>query len=158
MQRAHIVEIKRRLDGTESHFPCDVALIEPGRRAVLIYVLERSWDVSGISLRPGMRTFGHFWADRPFNVYHWLDGRRTAGVYFNIGETSEISAGRVVWNDYAVDVVVTPDGATRVLDEEELGPEVNLAVRELVDITRARILAELPALVREVETETRRLL
>ncbi len=85
-------------------------------------------------------------------------GRRTAGVYFNIGETSEISAERVAWNDYAVDVVVTPDGTTRVVDEEELPPDVNVAVRELVATTRARILAGVTSLVREVEAEARRLL
>ncbi len=157
MRRSPIVEIKRRLDGSEARYPCDAALVEPARRAILIYVLDRSWAVPGVSLRPGMRTFGHFWHDRPFNVYHWLDGARTVGLYVNIGETSEISAERVVWNDYAVDVLVTPDGITRVLDEDEL-VGANAAVRDLVAVTRARILTDLATITREVEAETRRLL
>ncbi len=158
MRRPQIVEVKRRLDGTEVRFPCDAAVVEPGRRAILIYVLEQSWDVPGVQLRPGMRTFGHFWMERPFNVYHWLERTRTVGLYFNIGETSEISTERVVWNDYAVDVLVTPDGMTRVLDEEELGDDVSASVRDLVTVARARILADRAALIREVEAETRRLL
>ncbi len=158
MRRPQIVEVKRRLDGTEARFPCDAALVEAGRRAVLIYLLDRPWDVPGVVLRAGMRTFGHFWMERPYNVYHWLDGERTVGLYFNIGECVEISIQRVVWNDYAVDVLITPDGLTRVLDEEELTPDVNLATRELVEATRDRVLAHASQLMAEVDAETRRLL
>ena len=157
VERAPIVEIKRRLDGTEVRFACDAALVDPGRRAVLVYVLQRGWQVRGVTLRAGMRTFAHFWMDRPFNVYHWLEGDRTVGHYFNVGECAEITTEHVVWDDYALDVLVTADGATRVLDQEELGPHVAPAVRDLVEATRTRILADLPALVREVEAETRRL-
>lgn len=157
MRRPPIIEVKRRLDGSETRFTCDAALVEPGQRAVLIYVIDSPWEVPGVRLRPGMRTLAHFWMDRPYNVYHWLDGGRTIGHYFNIGECSEISNERVVWNDYAVDILITPAGLTRVLDEDELLPETSAAVRDLVETTRKRILAELPALVREIEAETRRL-
>jgi predicted RNA-binding protein associated with RNAse of E/G family len=157
MRHPPIIEVKRRLDGSETRFTCDAALVEPGRRAVLIYVIDSPSEVPGVQLRPGMRTLAHFWMDRPYNVYHWLDGGRTIGHYFNIGECSEISNERVAWNDYAVDILVTPGGLTRVLDEDELTPETSPAVRDLVETTRKRILAELPALVREIEAETRRL-
>ncbi len=153
-----IIEVKRTLDGREIEFGCDAALVEPGRRAILIYVLDAHREVPGVALHPGMRTYGHFWMDRPFNVYHWLDDGRTVGHYFNIGECSEINAERVVWNDYVVDIVVTPDGRAQVLDEDELPADVNLATRELVAATRDRILRDIVALTREVEAETRRYL
>lgn len=156
--RSPIVEVKRTLDGREVTFGCDAALVDPGRRAVLIYVLDSPREVPGVALRPGMRTYAHFWMERPFNVYHWLDGPRTVGHYFNIGECSEISAERVVWHDYAVDVLVTPDGTMRVLDEHELPPDLNLATREVIEKTRDRILRDVVALTREVEAETRRFL
>lgn len=154
----HIVEVKRKLDGSEVRFDCEAALIEPGTRAVLVYVLEKGWDVPGVELRPGMVTYAHFWMDRTYNVYHWLDGDRTVGHYFNIGEVSEIANERVVWTDYAVDVLVTPDGEARVLDEGELPQDVRRRTRALVEATRDRILADLKVLVDEVEEETRRLL
>jgi len=157
MTRPRIVEVKRRLDGSESRFDCEQLLLEPGERAIVLYVLDRPWPVAGVALRGGIRTYAHFWRGRPFNVYHWVDGDRTVGHYFNIGTVDELAPGRVVWTDYAVDVLATPDGVTRVLDEEELGPETPDAIREIVDAARARILADLPELVREVETETRRL-
>lgn len=153
-----IVEVKRRLDGSESHFECDAIVLEERRRAVILYVIDRAWSVSGIALRRGMRTYGHFWLDRNYNAYHWLDGERTVGVYFNIGVCHEISRERVLWTDYAVDVLAAPDGSARVLDEEELGIDTPADVLAVVRTTRALILAELRSLLAEVEAETRRLL
>lgn len=158
VRRPPIVEVKRRLDGSETRFACEAALVEPGRRAVLVYVLDRAWELPGLTLHPGMTTFGHFWVDRPYNVYHWLQAERTVGHYFNVGRCEEITAERVLWTDYAVDVLETPDGRTRVLDEDELGPEVAPEIRELVEATRARILSSIAALTRDIEAETRRLL
>src|SRR5438270_6141498 len=113
-----IVEVKRRLDGTTATFDCEALVVQPGRRAVIRYVLDRAWRVPGVDLRPGMETYGHFWLDRRYNAYHWVDGERTVGVYFNIGVCHEITRERVEWTDYIVDVLVTPDGNARVLDED----------------------------------------
>ena len=33
--------------------------------------------VHGVELPAGTVSFGHFWADRHYNAYHWLDGPRT---------------------------------------------------------------------------------
>ncbi|OLC56394.1 MAG: hypothetical protein AUH85_06640 [Chloroflexi bacterium 13_1_40CM_4_68_4] len=157
MNRRQIVEVKRRLDGTETRFNCEPVLIEAGRRAVILYILDRAWAVEGVALRPGMKTYAHFWMDRPYNAYHWLDGERTVGLYFNVGACSEISPARVAWTDYVVDILVTPDRTATVLDEDELGVETPLEIRQIVDETRTRILRELPALIAEIEAETRRL-
>lgn len=154
---ARVVEIKRRLDGTEARFDCEGVVLEPGRRAILLYVLDRHWDVPGVSLRPGMRTYAHYWIDRPYNVYHWLEGERTVAHYVNLGECEEIAPDRVAWRDYALDLLITPDGAVRVLDEEELR-SADAATRALVEATRAKILNAPQALVGEVERATRRVL
>ncbi|TMD61897.1 MAG: DUF402 domain-containing protein [Chloroflexi bacterium] len=123
MRSHQIVEVKRRLDGTEARFDCEPLLVEAGRRAVILYVLDRSWQVEGIALRPGTQTYAHFWIDRPYNAYQWVDGERTVGTYFNVGPCDEISSARVGWTDYVVDILVTPDGTATVLDEGELGAE-----------------------------------
>lgn len=153
-----VLELKRRLDGSEGRYDCEGVRIEPGRHAILRYVLDRSWEVPGVSLRPGTVTYAHFWIDRPYNVYHWLDGERTVAHYVNLGECEEISAERVVWRDYAVDLLVTADGGVRVLDEDELS-DAPPAVRAIVETTKATILNDSArSLVGEVERATRRVL
>ena len=153
---ARVIEVKRLLDGTERRFACQPILIEPGRRAILRYVLERPWTVAGMPLDAGTATYAHFWMERPFNVYHWVQSSQTIGLYFNVGPCDEIAEDRVVWRDYAVDVLATPGGEPRVLDEDELPPDVAPAIRTVVERARAEILATLPALAAEVERETRR--
>jgi predicted RNA-binding protein associated with RNAse of E/G family len=153
-----VIEVKRRLDGTESVFECEVALIEPSRRAVLIYVLRRPWSLPGVELRPGMVTYAHYWMDRAFNVYVWLDGERTVAHYFNVGRCTEIGHDRVAWTDYAVDVLVAADGTTQVLDEDEVPRDLDPETRRAIDAASALILSDTAALVAEVESETRRLL
>jgi protein associated with RNAse G/E len=149
-----VVEVKRRLDGSEARFACDTVLVEPGRRAVIRYVLDRSWSVPGVSLRPGMETYGHFWIERPFNAYHWLDGERTIAVYFNVGVVDEIAYERVVWRDYVIDILALPDGTVRVLDEDELPSNAPAQVRWVVATTRDELVRNIGNRVREVERET----
>ena len=157
MRSHQIVEVKRRLDGTEARFDCEPLLVEAGRRAVILYVLDRSWQVEGIALRPGTQTYAHFWIDRPYNAYQWVDGERTVGTYFNVGPCDEISSARVGWTDYVVDILVTPDGTATVLDEDELGAETPQRIRRFIEDARDLILRDAAALVADIEAETRRL-
>lgn len=152
-----IVEVKRYLDGREARFDCEPILVEPGRRAVVMYLIDREWRVGDVKVSPGCHTYAHFWSDRPYNVYHFLDGDRTLSHYANVGECVEISPSRIVWRDYAVDVLIAPDGTSTMLDEDELPPDIDPRVRALAERT-ARWLADHSAEVtREVEAETNRL-
>ena len=151
-----IVEVKRRLDGSIATFDCEALLVEEGRRAVIRYVLDRAWDVPGVALRAGMVTYGHFWIDRSYNAYHWLDGERTVGLYFNIGICGVISHQRVEWTDYVLDVLMTPDGRSRVLDEDELRNVRDAAIRDVVERTKSGLLSDRDAIAGEIERETRR--
>ncbi len=155
---APILEIKRRLDGSEARFECQAVRVRPGQDAIVRYLIDRAWDVPGVALRPGMVTYGHFWIDRPYNVYHWLEGERTVAHYVNLGECDEIALDRIVWRDYAVDVLVTNDGGVRVLDEDELAG-ASQSVRAIVEATKLKILNDSArSLVGEVERATRRVL
>lgn len=131
--------------------------LEPGRRAVILYVIDRMWSVPGVELRPGMRTYAHYWIDRPYNVYHWLEGGRTVGYYVNAGVCERIDRDAIVWTDYAIDVLATPDGEVRVLDEEELAA-VAPPLRERIEKIRDTILPLIPSITSEIEAATRRLL
>ena len=148
---ARITEVKTGLDGRVDRFPCDVAA-RSASEVVVHYRIPEARDVHGVSLPAGTLTVGYFWTDRPFNLYHWVapDGR-TLAHYFNVGDVTRLSAGLLEWRDLAVDVLATPDGRVRVLDEDELPADLDPALRRYVEAARDRILAELPELIRDSE-------
>ena len=151
-----ISERKTRLDGTVVEFRCERLLLEPGRRAVLRYVTDRSWSIPGVDLRvaPGTVTVAHYWVDRPYNVYHWLVDGRTLAYYCNVAADTSVAPERVAYTDLVIDVLLRPSGAAVVLDEDELPDD--LAPRHRLAIAKAleALLTSPRALIREIEQET----
>jgi predicted RNA-binding protein associated with RNAse of E/G family len=152
-----IIERKTRLDGSVSDYRCERLSLEVGRRAVLRYVMDREWAIgdTGVVLHPGQITIAHYWTDRPYNVYHWLDGDRTIAYYCNIASETIIREDVVGYTDLVVDVLLRSSGETLVLDEEELPPDLAPALR--IHIARAleTIAAGPRRLAAEIERETR---
>ncbi len=151
-----ILEIKRTLDGREKRFAC--RLIEGDRRrAVVLFISPAAMHVHGIDLPAGTVTFGHFWTDRPYNVYHWLDGRTgTIAFYFNLADQTVIEDARLAWRDLTLDVLATPDGRLEVLDEDELPPDLDAATRALIEEAKRTILADPQRLLMaEIEARSR---
>jgi predicted RNA-binding protein associated with RNAse of E/G family len=150
--QTRIVERKIRLDGTTEEFACERLLLEPGKRAVLRYELDRDWNVAGIIVVPkGSLTIAHYWSDRPYNVYHWVSpDRRTIAYYCNVVASTSIAEDVVSYEDLVVDVLIETSGAATVLDEEDLPPDlpsprrvvVNRALEDLTSNSR-RIAAEM---------------
>ncbi len=159
-KRAPIIERKTRLDGSVVEFACAILALEPGRRAVLRYDIDREWRVADgrIVVPKGAVTAAHYWIDRPYNVYHWLDGARTLGHYFNAGLTDEITAERVSWRDLVVDVLVAPDGTFEILDEDELPADIAAEHRKAIARALEAIVTNPRRLVAEIERESRALL
>jgi predicted RNA-binding protein associated with RNAse of E/G family len=154
-----MVEVKRTLDGKIVEYPSQCLLFEPDSRAVLRYEIQVAEEIAGgrMVLPAGTRGYSYFWFDRPYNVYHWLYGGATFGYYVNIGRVRSAGEGKVVWDDYAVDVLALPDGTVEVLDEDELPETLEPSLRDLVTAATSRVLAELDALIESVERETRTL-
>ena len=151
-----ITERKTRFDGSVQEFACQVLDLEPGKRAVLRYDFDRDWTVHGIELPRGGLTAGHFWVDRPYNVYHWLDQQgHTLGFYFNVGHTDTIEPDLVAWRDLIVDVVIQPDGTIDVLDEDELPPDLAPEHRGTIARAFEQIMTNPKRLVNELERATR---
>jgi predicted RNA-binding protein associated with RNAse of E/G family len=154
------IERKTRLDGSVSEYRCERLSLDVGRHAVLRYTMDREWVIAdtGIVLRPGHITIAHYWIDRPYNVYHWLDGSRTIAYYCNVASDTIIDEDVVAYTDLVIDVLLRPTGDTIVLDEEELPPDLEPARR--VHIARAlEAIASSPRrLAAEIERETRALL
>lgn len=157
-QRSHgkVVERKIRLDGSTEDFLCDRLLVEPGQRAVLRYVLDRDWHVAEMLVVPkGAVTISHYWAGRPYNVYHWLVAGRTLAIYANVVASTTISDDLVSYEDLAVDVLIAPDGTATVLDEEELPPDLDPRHRRTIARAIEAITSSPRRLVREIEAATR---
>ena len=153
-----IIERKTRFDGSVQEFACRILALAPGNRAVIRYDLERDWQVGGIVVPKGGYTAGHFWLDRPYNVYHWLSAGQTLGYYFNVGLVDEISTTLVAWRDLIVDVLVRPDGSIDILDEDEVPVDLPPEHRRTIAQALEQIVSNPKRLVQEIERETRDLL
>ena len=155
--RATITERKTRLDGTVVEYACEPLVVEDGRRAVVRYVTERDRPIEGsdLVLRKGTVTVGHFWTDRPYNVYHWLEGGRTIAFYVNIATDTTIDAAAIGYRDLVVDVLIRPSGAIEILDEDELPPSIEPRYRLAIAKALEICVTEGRRLSAEIERETR---
>ena len=153
-----IVEIKRTLAGVEKRFDCR-RVAGDDRHAVVLWVAREPMHVHGIDLPAGTVSLGHFWTDRHYNVYHWLDAdRRTVGFYFNICDRTRIDEHVIEWRDLVIDVLSTPGGRLEVLDEDELPNNLDPETLSHIEIGKRAILTSPGALVAELEGASRALL
>jgi predicted RNA-binding protein associated with RNAse of E/G family len=154
--RAAITERKTRLDGSVSEYACEPLLIEAGRRAALRYVIQRGASIGGgaLVLEPGTVTVGHYWTDRPYNVYHWLAGGRTVAYYCNVATETTIAPELVAYTDLVVDVLLRPSGETLVLDEDELPDDLAPPHRLVIAKALEALITSPRTIIREIERET----
>jgi predicted RNA-binding protein associated with RNAse of E/G family len=153
-----IVEIKHTLAGEEKRFDC-LRLAGDADHAVVLWIARAPMHVHGVDLPAGTVSFGHFWTDRPYNVYHWVDPdrRTTIGFYFNLADQTRISAGELVWRDLIVDVLATPAGRLEVLDEEELPWPIDSEVAVQIAEGKMAILGAPAKVMAEIEAASRSL-
>jgi hypothetical protein len=150
-----VLEIKRTLDGREQRFQCRL-ITGDQHQAVILFVAPEAMHVHGIDLAAGTVTFGHFWTDRFYNVYHWLDARGgTIGFYFNLSDGTVIGDGRLEWRDLTLDVLATPAGRLDVLDEDELPRDLDAVTRAHIATARRAILSDPRRLMAEIEDASR---
>ena len=156
-----LVEIKHTLAGGEKRFECLRLAGGPGH-AVVLWIAPEPMHVHGVDLPAGTISFGHFWTDRFYNVYHWLDARpetdhRTLGFYFNIADRTRIGEAELAWRDLVIDVLATPAGRLDVLDEDELPVVVDPEATAHIAAGKAAILDAPSAVMAEIESASRAL-
>ncbi len=138
-RRRTVEERKRKLDGRVLRYPCEVLDITP-EHAVLLYRTTHSVDLAGVPIPAGTLSYGVYWVDRPFNVYRWVDPRGTVlAHYFNVATETRILPDALEWLDLELDVLVTPDGRVRVLDEQEVPVDLAPRYRAVLDEAVARL-------------------
>jgi len=155
--RATITERKTRLDGSVVEYTCEPLVVEAGRRAVVRYVTEQDRPLEGtdLVLRKGTVTVGHFWTDRPYNVYHWLEAGKTVAFYVSIATDTTIDPVAIAYRDLVVDVLIRPSGAIEILDEEDLPPSIEPRYRLAIAKALETCVTEARRLSAEIERETK---
>lgn len=99
-------------------------------------------EVGGLRMEPGDRFVETFYTDRWYNVFAVYQGRTPSlrGWYGNIARPARLEAADVYAEDLALDLVVFPDRAWRVLDREEFealsltAPDREMALHALADL------------------------
>jgi hypothetical protein len=146
-----ILEVKRTLAGAEKRFDCRVLERGPHHLAVL-WIAPAPMHVHGVDLPGGTVSFGHFWNDRNYNVYHWLRSNgSTIGYYFNICDDTSWTDERLSWRDLALDVLATPEGRLDLLDEDELPAGLDARTLGHVAAGKSAILDAPAAVLAEIE-------
>jgi hypothetical protein len=151
-----VMEQKRALSGKVHSFRCRLAHRD-GSSMVVLFVSDRPYRVDTLELPAGTVTLGHFWADRPYNAYHWMDpDGRTLAYYFNIADQTDIG-DPLSWRDLVVDVLLRPDGALKVLDEDELPLDLPATTRTGIHDTAAHLRAHATEIAAVLDTRAREL-
>ena len=135
----HILEIKETLAGQRKEFACERIVVNADE-AVVLYRIQREGRVEDLVLPSGTLSFGYFWTEKFYNVYHWITPNgETLGLYFNISDSTRITAEQIYWRDLTVDVLMTP-GRCRVLDEDELPADLDAELLRRIENARDEVL------------------
>ena len=153
-----ITEVKNTLAGERKTFDCELLTSSAGE-AVVIYRMPHDVRLEDILLRKNTVSLGYFWQDRPYNAYHWIDPQQdSVALYFNIADHTRISGDCIEWRDLSVDVLITPDGRCRVLDEHELPPDIDSGLRHYIEQARDDLCREPLSRLDEYDKLTRSLI
>ena len=152
-----ITEVKQTLAGGRKTFSCRLVARRPGE-AVVLFISSAPVRIHDVSLPAGTVTFGYFWQERDFNVYHWMapDGA-TIAFYINLADGTRIEPERLVWRDLALDILVLPVAEPIVLDEHELPTVLDPATRARIQEAKEELLASAGDLKIEIEAASDRL-
>jgi hypothetical protein len=149
-------EIKHTLFGDTQTYSCELLQYEPGF-GVLRYVVDREYNISGHKLLPGDITYGLYWEDRPYTLYVWDLSRINSKLYyFNIADSISLRSEEFVWRDLTIDVLIDTDNAARILDEQELLPDLAQGLREYIRTAVDLVVEKHQEIIREAEEHIRR--
>jgi len=153
-----ITEIKHTLSGERKEFECEL-LHASAAEAVVIYRMPGDRYLEDVFLPKDSISIGYFWQHKAFNAYHWIDDQQdTRALYFNICDSTRIAVDLIEWRDLVVDVLITPDGRCRVLDEHELPDRLENELRHYIESTRDDLCLDPASRLAEFDKSTRKLL
>ena len=125
MAEGEIIEVKRKLDGSEERFATELVHRSPSLLLVL-FRIERGPD--------SLDSYGCFWPRRPYGCYHIVlppgapDAGREVLSRFDVLRDVEIDGDEVRYLDLLLDLVVRFDPAGRISTRWEDEDEVEAAL------------------------------
>ncbi len=130
---ARIVEVKRRLDGSEERFECELVHRTPALVVVCLRVEPGAFGLRSAAAEGTLDSYGLFWRRRPYNCYHMVRPESGDAVItrFDVLRDVEIDVpGEVRYTDLFLDLRIEHGAARRetVLWEDE--DEVAAAARD----------------------------
>ena len=148
------LELKRYPGGRQVTFACDLLAIEPGRQLLSYTIRSRHSRVAGVFLPAGTRSYGCFWAGRPYNLYLWMRRcgvRRDAvlGAYFNVCDQVRLGRTELRWRDLWVDVLALPARRPVTLDRQEVPAGLSPRLAAHIDRAEAELHARSGELIEE---------
>lgn len=119
-----IIERKIRYDSVVVKYDCKL-LKALNKNVVLFHAIQDSFTMiagqTKLFIPKGSYTIGHYWKDRPYNLYIWRDKQGNyLGSYFNIVKNTYMTEKLVSFEDLIIDIMVLPNGEYFILDEDEL--------------------------------------
>lgn len=141
-----ILVVKKDIHGNEE-WRYRGRVVEQNDSALLLEAPFNRADVAfeGIVLKNGDLFIEIYFSDRWYNIYSIFDrdSRALKAWYCNVCRPASFSAGRVEFIDLALDLLVYPDGWSKVLDMDEYEA---LALDGVTRSQACQALAELEAL------------
>ncbi|MBI4639861.1 MAG: DUF402 domain-containing protein [Candidatus Tectomicrobia bacterium] len=114
------LEMKRNVHKEDQTFSCNLVHYQPDY-VVISMPRTRPFVMLGSQLDPGGSTVAHFWNDRGYALYEFLNpGDRVVGYYFHLLSDVLIREDSVEYKDLLLDLWVYPDGRWVELDRDEL--------------------------------------
>lgn len=145
-----ITEVKRRLTGPAKSFSCRVVDRQP-QRLVVLFISTTAVPVHDLVLPIGTVTFGYFWPDRAYNVYHWMSpAGATLAFYVNLADDTSFTEENLLWRDLAIDILMTP-ARTIVLDEHELPSALDEETRQRIGRAQREVLDQAATIRDEID-------
>jgi protein associated with RNAse G/E len=154
-------EVKTLLSGERIEYPCSLLEQTPDR-LVLSYSISMAERIAELDLPAGSTSYGYYWPQHPYNVYHWMDpDGKTLGFYVNLSGPVFIGEDYVEWTDLVIDVLILPDPTlgyrVQVLDEDEVPDDIDGSLKLHLVSALHEVMHSWPALVRSVAAHSSRL-
>jgi protein associated with RNAse G/E len=149
------IEYKHTYFGSTTAFPC--FLIERKEESLILgFKPEKPIQYIGINFPVGSVSIGYYWTGRNYNVYHWKDpGGKTLLYYVNVSKDTKIGDDRIDWLDLIVDVAGKPGEEPRILDFEEVPPNMPANDMKIIGDTIKWILSNFAKLSEALETRAK---
>jgi hypothetical protein len=153
-----IPEKKILLTGEVQTFLCELLHLDDSV-GVLRYVVNRSYEISGIKLLPVDITIALYWIDRPYTLYIWrLNQGKDTVYYFNIADRISLQPQEFIWRDLVVDVLVDTQKNVYVLDENELPVDLGQELARYIQSAIALLVREHRRVIHEADAIVSKLL